>query len=68
MSIIATELLTQAEQRYRARTPGSERAFREASEYLAGGISANVKFFSPYPPFMSGDRADPGPRFARHFG
>src|SRR5215813_11966093 len=38
---------------YRARTPGSERLYEEARELLPGGMSANTKFFSPYPPFMA---------------
>ncbi len=50
MTLVQTDLLVAAEAAYRARTPRSERLFQTAREYLAGGISANVKFFAPYPP------------------
>lgn len=45
--------LTAANEAYRAKTPSSERHHRAATEVLAGGVSANVKFFSPYPPVMA---------------
>src|SRR5919201_800076 len=47
------DMMAQAEAAYRARTPGSGRQFQQARQVMAGGISANVKFFSPYPPSMS---------------
>ena len=46
------DLMAQAEAAYRARTPGSGRQFQQARQVMAGGISANVKFFAPYPPSM----------------
>jgi glutamate-1-semialdehyde 2,1-aminomutase len=50
MTIVQHDALLDAEAAYRARTPGSERQFELARQILAGGISANVKFFAPYPP------------------
>lgn len=37
---------------YEAKTPSSKEAFIRASKSVAGGISANVKYFDPYPIFM----------------
>src|SRR5574341_741609 len=56
MRSIAADPVTEAERAYRSLTPSSERHHREASALFAGGVSANVKFFSPYPPAMA--RAD----------
>lgn len=56
MRSTAADPLAEAEEAYRARTPGSERHHRKATALLAGGVSANVKFFPPYPPAMA--RAD----------
>lgn len=56
MRSTAADPIAEAEQAYRARTPASERHHREATTLLAGGVSANVKFFPPYPPAMA--RAD----------
>lgn len=53
MRPIAADPIADAEQAYRARTPASERHHRYAAALLAGGVSANVKFFPPYPPAMA---------------
>lgn len=37
-------------------TSGSARSYREACQWLPGGVSANIKYFSPYPLVMK--RAD----------
>lgn len=37
---------------YKSRTQNSKKAFLRACENVAGGISANVKYFDPYPIFM----------------
>lgn len=37
---------------YKRRTPNSQAAFNRALKTVAGGISANVKYFDPYPLFM----------------
>jgi glutamate-1-semialdehyde 2,1-aminomutase len=34
---------------YRAKTPKSEELFNRAKNSLAGGVSGNLRFFSPYP-------------------
>ncbi len=33
-------------------TSGSARSYKEASQWLPGGVSANIKYFSPYPLVM----------------
>jgi glutamate-1-semialdehyde 2,1-aminomutase len=38
---------------YRALTPASGAAARRASKRIPGGVTSNVKFFPPYPLFMS---------------
>jgi len=53
MRSTAVDAVTAAEQAYRAKTPASERHHRAASAILAGGVSANAKFFRPYPPAMT---------------
>lgn len=43
---------------YEKRTPNSKKAFTHAVDFVAGGISANVKYYHPYPIFMDyGDGA-----------
>lgn len=37
---------------YSKNNPRSEQAFQNACELIPGGISANVKFFAPFPLFM----------------
>ena len=37
---------------YAARNPGSRNAYEKACTMIPGGITANVKFFSPFPLFM----------------
>lgn len=39
---------------YAARNPNSRNAYEEACAMIPGGITANVKFFSPFPLFMKG--------------
>lgn len=34
---------------YRAKTPNSDKLFNRARKSLAGGVSGNLRFFSPYP-------------------
>lgn len=38
--------------RYIKNTPTSAKFWRQASKVIPGGITANVKFFDPYPLFM----------------
>lgn len=37
---------------YAEKNPNSRKAYEEASELIPGGITANVKFFPPFPLFM----------------
>lgn len=37
---------------YKNKTKKSEAAYKKELDYVAGGVSANVKYFSPYPIFM----------------
>lgn len=37
---------------YKEANPGSEKAWEKAGNSIPGGISANVKFFEPFPLFM----------------
>ena len=37
---------------YQAKTPSSREAFLRATNSVVGGISANIKYFDPYPIFM----------------
>jgi glutamate-1-semialdehyde 2,1-aminomutase len=53
MRSTAADPVAEAEREYRARTPASERHHERATRLLAGGVSANVKFFAPYPPAMA---------------
>jgi glutamate-1-semialdehyde 2,1-aminomutase len=38
---------------YRARTKKSEQWFQEACKHLPGGVTGNVKFYSPYPVYSN---------------
>jgi glutamate-1-semialdehyde 2,1-aminomutase len=38
---------------YRAATPGSAALFEKASQRLPAGVTSNVKFFAPYPLYMT---------------
>ena len=38
------------------QTPGSAQNYKEACEWLPGGVTANIKYFSPYPIMM--EKAD----------
>jgi glutamate-1-semialdehyde 2,1-aminomutase len=38
---------------YERRTPGSKRLFEEARGYLPGGVTYHIRFFKPYPLFIS---------------
>lgn len=46
-------------ERYRQKTPGSERLFERAAKVMPGGICHNPRFFPPYPLYIN--RAE-GPR------
>lgn len=37
---------------YESKTPSSKKAYERALNDVAGGVSANVKYFAPYPLFM----------------
>lgn len=39
---------------YAASNPGSKKAWEDANTCIPGGITANVKFFAPFPLFMKG--------------
>jgi glutamate-1-semialdehyde 2,1-aminomutase len=53
MTSTATDPVAEAERAYRARTVASAHHHEEAVKLLAGGVSANVKFFPPYPLAMA---------------
>jgi len=38
--------------KYKKRTPTSEKLWRQASQVMPGGVTANIKYFEPYPLFM----------------
>ena len=42
--------------KYMKRTPSSVKLWRQASKTILGGITANVKYFDPYPLFMKNAR------------
>lgn len=44
--------LESMEEEYAKRNPGSRAALQKAAEIIPGGITANVKFFEPFPLFM----------------
>ena len=37
---------------YAAKNPASKKAYEKACQDIPGGITANVKFFAPFPLFM----------------
>ena len=39
-------------QEYARRNPSSQKAYEKACKDIPGGITANVKFFAPFPLFM----------------
>ncbi|MCW3031282.1 MAG: hypothetical protein JWM66_1415, partial [Solirubrobacterales bacterium] len=41
--------MTEIEQAYRLRTPGSARVMERASEYMPSGITRTLAWFAPYP-------------------
>ena len=43
-------------EKYAENNPASEAAFNKASENIPGGITANVKFFDPFPIYMKEGR------------
>lgn len=50
--------LEQLKSEYEKKTPASKTAFLHSAQSVAGGVSANVKYFDPYPIFMKkGDGA-----------
>jgi glutamate-1-semialdehyde 2,1-aminomutase len=52
MSLSTHPALGVEEERYRLRTPVSERCYLEASRYLPGGDSRSPLFYPPYPAVM----------------
>ena len=49
----STDALSQAIDAYRAATPGSAALHARAAERLPAGVTSNVKFFPPYPLYMT---------------
>jgi glutamate-1-semialdehyde 2,1-aminomutase len=47
------DVLTGAVADYRAATPGSAALFEKAAARLPAGVTSNVKFFAPYPLYMT---------------
>ena len=37
---------------FQEKTPNSKKAFIRANQSIAGGVTANIKYFDPYPIFM----------------
>jgi glutamate-1-semialdehyde 2,1-aminomutase len=52
-SSVAADALEGAISAYRAATPGSAALFARASTRLPGGVTSNVKFFPPYPLYLT---------------
>jgi glutamate-1-semialdehyde 2,1-aminomutase len=46
---VTAALVTELVREYRARTPGSKKAFRRASGVLPGGETRTVTYYAPYP-------------------
>lgn len=44
--------LDELKEEYAKQNPKSQKAYEQASELIPGGITANVKFFAPFPLFM----------------
>jgi glutamate-1-semialdehyde 2,1-aminomutase len=38
--------------KYMKKTPTSEKLWKQASQVMPGGVTANIKYFEPYPVFM----------------
>jgi glutamate-1-semialdehyde 2,1-aminomutase len=49
----ARDALDSAVDAYRAATPGSAALYRKAAARLPAGVTSNVKFFPPYPVYLS---------------
>jgi glutamate-1-semialdehyde 2,1-aminomutase len=49
----ASDILEGAIAAYRAATPGSAALFARASSHLPAGVTSNVKFFPPYPIYLT---------------
>src|SRR4029079_19119485 len=49
----AREALDRAVGTYRSATPGSAALYRKASARLPAGVTSNVKFFPPYPVYLT---------------
>ena len=49
----ANHTLADAVSAYRAATPGSAALYAKASQRLPAGVTSNVKFFPPYPLYMT---------------
>lgn len=45
-------ILMEALKKFEKWTPTSKRMFEEAKNYIAGGVTGDVKFFEPYPVLM----------------
>ena len=50
---ISDDALAHALADYRAATPGSAALFEKAAQRLPAGVTSNVKFFAPYPLYMT---------------
>jgi glutamate-1-semialdehyde 2,1-aminomutase len=48
------QLRADIEEQYRQRTPASRQLFERAKSCLPGGVSGNLRFFSPYPLYTNG--------------
>ncbi|MGB0387839.1 MAG: aspartate aminotransferase family protein [Ardenticatenaceae bacterium] len=59
MSLTNHPIADQIEQEYRQRTPRSVEYYRSAQEYLPGGDSRTITYFTPHPLYMEGAE---GPR------
>ena len=44
--------LAEVTKEYEAITPTSKKMYAEACKVMPGGVTANIKFFDPYPIFM----------------
>ncbi len=53
VALTSTDTLARAIEDYRRATPGSAAVYARASAHLPGGVTSNVKFFPPYPIYMT---------------
>ncbi len=53
MALTSADRLARAIETYRRATPGSAALYARAATRLPGGVTSNVKYFAPYPIYMT---------------